>query len=135
MPEWNYPLSIRFPRNSNACFEHADGSLSANKVCAINENSEEKKKLQTGMFEEEEEEEENENKRYRDEPLHTEKIFSDRKTFFIDLKANNRGKFLKITEDVRGRRDTIMVPAETLEEFIDALQNVSDFLGNDDAQD
>ena len=72
------------------------------------------------MFEEEEEEEENEHKRYRDEPLHTEKIFSDRKTFFIDLKANNRGKFLKITEDVRGRRDTIMLPAETLEEFIDA---------------
>ena len=88
------------------------------------------------MFEEEEEEEnENENKRHRDEPLHTEKIFSDRKTFFIDLKVNNRGKFLKITEDVRGHRDTIMVPAETLAEFIDALQNVSDFLGNDDSQD
>jgi hypothetical protein len=83
------------------------------------------------MFEEEEEEED---KRQRDEPLHTEKIFSDRKTFFIDLKANDRGKFLKITEDVRGRRDTIMVPAETLEEFIDALQSVSDFLGNDDSQ-
>ena len=86
------------------------------------------------MFEEEEEEE-NENKRYRDEPLHTEKIFSDRKTFFIDLKANNRGKFLKITEDVRGRRDTIMLPAETLEEFIDALQNVSDVIGNEDSED
>ena len=96
--------------------------------------SEVKKQHQTGMFEEEEEEE-NENKRYRDEPLHTEKIFSDRKTFFIDLKANNRGKFLKITEDVRGRRDTIMLPAETLEEFIDALQNVSDVIGNEDSGD
>ncbi|MCP4846753.1 MAG: hypothetical protein GY899_02260 [Verrucomicrobiaceae bacterium] len=111
----------------------AIGSLEGRSVAS--KNSEVTKQLQTGMFEdEEEEEEENENKRYRDEPLHTEKIFSDRKTFFIDLKANNRGKFLKITEDVRGRRDTIMLPAETLEEFIDALQNVSDVLGSDDSE-
>lgn len=68
------------------------------------------------------------NRRYHDEPLYTEKIFADRKIFFVDLKSNDRGKFLKITEDVRGRRDTIMVPAETLDEFIDALQNTQDFL-------
>ncbi len=72
-------------------------------------------------------------RRYHDEPLYTEKIFSDRKIFFIDLKSNDRGKFLKITEDVRGRRDTIMVPAETLDEFIDALHNVADFLQGGEA--
>jgi hypothetical protein len=74
----------------------------------------------------------NGNRRYHDEPLYTEKIFADRKIFFVDLKSNDRGKFLKITEDVRGRRDTIMVPAETLDEFIDALQNVADFLAKED---
>lgn len=58
------------------------------------------------------------------EPLHTEKIFADRKIFFLDLKENDRGKFVKITEDVRGRRDTIMVPAEVLDDFVEALQNV-----------
>lgn len=58
------------------------------------------------------------------EPIHTEKIFADRKIFFLDLKENDRGKFVKITEDVRGRRDTIMVPAEVLDDFVEALQNV-----------
>ncbi len=55
-------------------------------------------------------------------PLHTEKIVGDRKIFFLDLKENDRGRFIKITEDVRGRRDTIMLPMETAEEFLDALQ-------------
>lgn len=56
--------------------------------------------------------------------LHTEKIVTDRKTFFLDLKENERGRFIKITEDVRGRRDTIMVPIECVNEFLDALENI-----------
>jgi hypothetical protein len=55
-------------------------------------------------------------------PLHSEKIVGERKTFFLDLKENDRGRFIKITEDVRGRRDTIMLPMEHAEEFIQALQ-------------
>ena len=65
-------------------------------------------------------------RRRRDEPLHTEKIVTDRKTFFLDLKENDRGRFVKITEDVRGRRDTIMVPEECLDDFIDALHDIAD---------
>jgi len=61
------------------------------------------------------------------QPLYTEKIFSDRKIFFMDLKENDRGRFVKITEDVRGRRDTIMLPVEALGEFLDALNRVADF--------
>lgn len=64
---------------------------------------------------------------HHQQPLFTEKIFSDRKVFFIDLKENDRGRFLKITEDVRGRRDTIMLPIESLSEFIDALHRIEDF--------
>jgi hypothetical protein len=56
--------------------------------------------------------------------LHTEKIIADRKTFYIDLKENARGMVVKITEDVGGNRDTIMVPAEILSDFIQALQDV-----------
>lgn len=58
--------------------------------------------------------------------MHSEKIISDRKTFFLDLKENDRGRFVKITEDVRGRRDTIMLPAELLGEFIEGLQRIAD---------
>jgi len=65
-------------------------------------------------------------RRRNDDPLHTEKIVTDRKTFFLDLKENDRGRFVKITEDVRGRRDTIMVPEECLDDFIDALHDIAD---------
>ena len=56
--------------------------------------------------------------------LHTEKILADRKVFFLDLMENARGKVVKITEDVSGNRDTIMVPAEILGDFIAALQDI-----------
>ena len=58
--------------------------------------------------------------------LHSEKIVGDRKIFFLDLKENDRGRFVKITEDVRGRRDTIMLPTEVLDDFIQALQAIAD---------
>ncbi len=56
--------------------------------------------------------------------LHSEKILADRKKFFLDLKQNARGRVVKITEDVKGNRDTIMVPIEVLDEFISALQDI-----------
>ena len=58
--------------------------------------------------------------------LHTEKILADRKVFFLDLKENARGKVVKITEDVAGNRDSIMVPAEILADFIAALQDIQE---------
>jgi len=58
--------------------------------------------------------------------IHTEKIVNDRKTFFLDLKENDRGRFVKITEDVRGRRDTIMLPIELLNDFMDSLERIVD---------
>ena len=62
------------------------------------------------------------------EILHTEKILADRKIFFMDLKENQRGRVVKITEDVSGNRDTIMVPAEILGDFIAALTDIKDCL-------
>lgn len=51
----------------------------------------------------------------------------ERKIFFLDLKENNRGRFLKITEDVGGRRDTIMLPAPAFKDFLEALQRLVEF--------
>ena len=59
-----------------------------------------------------------------DDPLASEKIQVDRKVFFLDLKENQRGRFLKITEDVSGRRDTIMLPASGFQEFAEALNRL-----------
>lgn len=52
-----------------------------------------------------------------DETLRSEKIQIERKVFVFTLKENPRGRFLRITEDVNGRRDTIIVPAPGLAEF------------------
>lgn len=41
----------------------------------------------------------------------------ERKAFVFALKENPRGRFLRITEDVGGRRDTIIVPSTGLGEF------------------
>ena len=49
-----------------------------------------------------------------DRVLASEKVVAGRKIFFLDYKENNRGRVLKITEDVNGRRDTIMIPDEAL---------------------
>jgi hypothetical protein len=52
-----------------------------------------------------------------EETLRTEKVQIERKTFVFTLKENPRGRFLRITEDVGGRRDTIIIPAPGLEDF------------------
>jgi hypothetical protein len=61
-----------------------------------------------------------------DRVLASEKVVSGRKVFFLDYKENSRGRVLKITEDVKGRRDTIMVPDEALDDFADALERILD---------
>jgi len=52
-----------------------------------------------------------------EETLKTDKVQIERKVFVFTLKENARGRFLRITEDVNGRRDTIIIPAPGLEEF------------------
>ncbi len=52
-----------------------------------------------------------------EETLKSEKIQIERKTFALALKENPRGRFLRITEYVAGRRDTIIIPATGLAEF------------------
>jgi hypothetical protein len=59
-----------------------------------------------------------------DTQLLGEKIQIERKQFFFDLKENPRGRFLRITEDVGGRRDTIIIPSTGLEAFRDMLDEV-----------
>jgi len=62
-------------------------------------------------------------------PIASEKVLADRKIFFLDLKENHRGRVLKITEDVGGRRNTIMLPAEAFGDFVATLQRLVEFEG------
>jgi hypothetical protein len=60
-------------------------------------------------------------------PIATEKVAVERKIFFLDLKENQRGRFLKITEDVSNRRNTIMLPAAAFKDFLEALKRLIEF--------
>lgn len=49
---------------------------------------------------------------------------AERKYFTFDLRANVRGKFVRITEEVNGRHDAIVVPLAGLAEFRDKLNEM-----------
>jgi hypothetical protein len=59
-----------------------------------------------------------------EETLKSEKVQIERKVFLFALKENPRGRFLRITEDVGGRRDTIIIPAPGLQEFKQILDDM-----------
>ncbi len=62
-----------------------------------------------------------------DSELQNETVRVERKNFTFDLKENPRGRFLRITEEVNGRRDAIVIPATGLEEFRAALDKIVEF--------
>ena len=59
-----------------------------------------------------------------EETLRSDKVQIERKTFVFTLKENPRGRFLRITEDVGGRRDTIIIPAPGLDDFKKLLDDM-----------
>jgi hypothetical protein len=52
-----------------------------------------------------------------EDTLTSTEIQVERKVFIFTLKENVRGRFLRITEDGVGRRNSIIIPATGLEDF------------------
>ncbi len=48
----------------------------------------------------------------------------ERKHFQLELRENDRGKFLRITEEAHGRRNTIIIPSTGVDEFTAAIGEV-----------
>lgn len=62
----------------------------------------------------------------------SEKISAKYRTFFVDVKENDHGHLIKISEKSRGgKKSTIMMDAEDLPEIIEALKNANSFLDQD----
>jgi hypothetical protein len=59
-----------------------------------------------------------------DDVLKTESVTVERKTFVFDLRENPRGRFLRITEDANGRRDSIVIPAPGLDDIRRVLDEI-----------
>lgn len=56
-----------------------------------------------------------------DKELFSDRFKIERKLFSFELRENQKGRFLRITEDVAGRRDTIIMPATGLDRVRDVL--------------
>ena len=52
----------------------------------------------------------------------------ERKHFYVEFCENNRGKFLRITEEAHGRRNTIIVPSTGVDDFTAAIDDVLESL-------
>ncbi len=61
-----------------------------------------------------------------DVELLSEHVSVERKKFFFELRQNPRGRFLRLTEDVGGRRDTIIIPAPGLRDVRAAIDRAID---------
>jgi hypothetical protein len=48
----------------------------------------------------------------------------ERKHFHVELRQNDRGKFVRITEETHGRRNTIIVPTTGVEDLTAAIGEV-----------
>ena len=59
-----------------------------------------------------------------EDTLKSERLQIERKLFQFTLKENPRGRFLRITEDVNRRRDSIIVPASGLIDFRQVLDGM-----------
>jgi hypothetical protein len=48
----------------------------------------------------------------------------ERKRFQVEFRENDRGRFLRITEEAHGRRNTIIVPSTGVGDFTAAIGEV-----------
>ncbi len=59
-----------------------------------------------------------------DSVIEAKQLQIERKHFHVELRENNRGKFLRITEEAHGRRNTIIIPSTGVTEFTAAIGQV-----------
>jgi hypothetical protein len=59
-----------------------------------------------------------------DQVIASRELQVERKTFYIEMRENPRGRFLRITEEAHGRRNTVIVPSTGLNEFMAAADEV-----------
>lgn len=62
--------------------------------------------------------------RKMDNIIESRELQVERKHFFIEFRENDRGRFLRITEEAHGRRNTVIIPSTGLEDFSRLLDEV-----------
>ncbi|MFN2508054.1 MAG: hypothetical protein ABR589_04705 [Chthoniobacterales bacterium] len=59
-----------------------------------------------------------------DQVIEAKELQIERKHFHVELRENDRGRFLRITEEAHGRRNTIIVPSTGAGEFTAAIEQM-----------
>jgi len=59
-----------------------------------------------------------------DNIIETKEVQIERKHFYVEFRENDRRRFLRITEEAHGRRNTIIVPSTGTNEFTAAIDDV-----------
>lgn len=59
-----------------------------------------------------------------DSVIEAKELQIERKRFHVEFRENERGKFLRITEEAHGRRNTIIVPSTGVNDFTAAIGEV-----------
>jgi len=69
-----------------------------------------------------------------DGKLKSEMMIKDNRRYYLDLKENPRGRFLRVSQTITrgGPRSQIAIPAQGMIEFRDALTDLTDEFGTDD---
>lgn len=59
-----------------------------------------------------------------DHVIETRELQIERKHFQVEFRENDRGRFLRITEEAHGRRNTVIVPSTGVDDFAAAIGEV-----------
>lgn len=59
-----------------------------------------------------------------DQVIEARELQIEKKYFHVQLRENDRGRFLRITEEAHGRRNTIIVPTTGIDQFTAAMDAV-----------
>ena len=53
--------------------------------------------------------------------IFTRDFHAERKHFYLEFRRNDRGEFLRITEEGAGKRNSIIIPSSGINDFEDTL--------------
>jgi aromatic ring-cleaving dioxygenase len=58
--------------------------------------------------------------------IHSREFSAERKNYLLEFRENERGQFLRITEESRGKRNVLIIPSSGIDDFIEALDDLMD---------
>lgn len=59
-----------------------------------------------------------------DSSLETRELQVERKFFTAQIRENERGKFLRLTEEAQGRRNIVIIPSSGFADFADMISDI-----------